>query len=72
MQEQYDDALWQAAFPKSDWYLDMIPQFKCLEDLALQEPDYDVPLIQWHASLGNCEALSMIVYRHTLARGLEK
>jgi hypothetical protein len=42
MQEQYDDALWQAALPKSDWYLDMIPQFKCLEDLALQEPDYDI------------------------------
>jgi N-acetylmuramoyl-L-alanine amidase len=41
MQEQYDDALWQAAFPKPDWYLDVIPQFKRLEALALQEPDYD-------------------------------
>jgi hypothetical protein len=41
MQEQYAEALWQAAFPKPDWYLDVIDQFKRLEDLALQEPDYD-------------------------------
>ena len=41
MQEQYDDALWQAAFPKPDWYLAVIPQFERLEALAIQEPDYD-------------------------------
>lgn len=41
MQEEYDDALWQTAFPKPDWYLAVIPQFKRLEALALQEPDYD-------------------------------
>ena len=41
MQEHYDDALWQAAFPKPDWYLDVIPQFTHMEAVALQEPDYD-------------------------------
>jgi hypothetical protein len=41
MQEHYDDALWQAAFPKPDWYLAVMPQFQRLEALALQEPDFD-------------------------------
>ena len=41
MREHYDDAFWQVAFPKPDWYLDVIPQFTRLEALALQEPDYD-------------------------------
>jgi hypothetical protein len=41
VQEQYDDRLWQAAFLKPDWYLDVIEQFKRLEALALREPDYE-------------------------------
>lgn len=37
----YDSVLWQEAFKKPDWYLDVKDNFKQLEDLAANEKDYD-------------------------------